>query len=441
MQRYDKECVVIGGGISGLVSAYELAKRGYKVIILEKEKRLGGRLYPFIRGEFRADAGAQLIGENYNYTLNLLKDLGCKNELVRIKEPSASIFINRKIYSLDGMDRVIDKKDIFNLINEIYKLGNKYNLSFTNIKIKNKNLLNLSIADWINKYFNENVLEYLVQPSITGLTLTEPEKLSALYGLTLLYSDLKFSYSIKNGLSNIINILINKLYQYNIDIKTNCHVYKISEVNDEFEIDYKNKNKFFTIKTKNLICSTPAFVTSNLLQYNKNLKFYLSKIKYSYGIQILIALNKRIWKDSWAILIPRKELKDIAMIIESTLASPLTVPKGRGLMELFIYGETANKLSKYDKCDIFKFILDILNNLFPNINIAKEIIWYDIIIWNYVIPIHSPNFVELLSKINMNTNNNIIIAGDYLYLPSIEAAVYSGYNAVKQIETKTQSKN
>jgi heterodisulfide reductase subunit A-like polyferredoxin len=37
-------CLVVGGGVSGLTAAYEVAQNGFKVLILEKEKELGGNL-------------------------------------------------------------------------------------------------------------------------------------------------------------------------------------------------------------------------------------------------------------------------------------------------------------------------------------------------------------------------------------------------------------
>ena len=40
----DKHVIIVGGGISGLVAAYELAKEKYDVEILEMSQRYGGRI-------------------------------------------------------------------------------------------------------------------------------------------------------------------------------------------------------------------------------------------------------------------------------------------------------------------------------------------------------------------------------------------------------------
>jgi len=60
----DCDVVVVGGGVSGLVTAYALQKAGVEARVLEAEHRLGGRVatmeYP---GELRAEAGLQEIWE------------------------------------------------------------------------------------------------------------------------------------------------------------------------------------------------------------------------------------------------------------------------------------------------------------------------------------------------------------------------------------------
>ena len=63
-----KKVVVIGAGIAGLISAYELVQRGHKVTVFEARMRPGGRIYT-LRGLFAenlyAEAGAIDFGDAY----------------------------------------------------------------------------------------------------------------------------------------------------------------------------------------------------------------------------------------------------------------------------------------------------------------------------------------------------------------------------------------
>ena len=60
MSKYD--VVIIGSGLGGLESAYILSKEGYKVLVLEKNRQLGGSLQVFVREKAIFDTGIHYIG-------------------------------------------------------------------------------------------------------------------------------------------------------------------------------------------------------------------------------------------------------------------------------------------------------------------------------------------------------------------------------------------
>ncbi len=47
LPKKGKRLAIVGGGLSGLTAAFDLAKKGYDVVIFEKEARLGGSLWHF----------------------------------------------------------------------------------------------------------------------------------------------------------------------------------------------------------------------------------------------------------------------------------------------------------------------------------------------------------------------------------------------------------
>ena len=56
-----KTAVVIGSGIGGLASAIRFKNKGYNVIVLEKNKYVGGKLTELNLNDFRFDAGPSLF--------------------------------------------------------------------------------------------------------------------------------------------------------------------------------------------------------------------------------------------------------------------------------------------------------------------------------------------------------------------------------------------
>lgn len=73
-----KRVVIVGGGLSGLCSAYELRKQGHEIAaILEAQDRIGGRVLTlrdgFKNGQY-AEAGATRIADSHNFTMQYAKE-------------------------------------------------------------------------------------------------------------------------------------------------------------------------------------------------------------------------------------------------------------------------------------------------------------------------------------------------------------------------------
>lgn len=73
-----KRVVVIGGGLAGMCSAYELRKKGYEIAaILEAQDRAGGRVHtlrdPFQAGQY-AELGATRIADSHYFTLQYAQE-------------------------------------------------------------------------------------------------------------------------------------------------------------------------------------------------------------------------------------------------------------------------------------------------------------------------------------------------------------------------------
>src|SRR5438270_170342 len=76
--------VIVGGGISGLATAYRLQQRhpALEVVVLERQARPGGTIGTCSRGGFRVEAGPNGFLDNNPSTLALCSDLGLAGRLV-----------------------------------------------------------------------------------------------------------------------------------------------------------------------------------------------------------------------------------------------------------------------------------------------------------------------------------------------------------------------
>ena len=75
-----KRVVIIGGGVAGLVAAFELSRQGHEPIVLEAQHRVGGRVHTlrdFAPGLY-AEAGAMRIPRVHDLTLSYCELFGLR---------------------------------------------------------------------------------------------------------------------------------------------------------------------------------------------------------------------------------------------------------------------------------------------------------------------------------------------------------------------------
>src|SRR3954463_4660504 len=71
------DVVVVGAGLAGLTATRQLAAAGKKVVLIEADKRVGGRVLNIdIGGGHITEGGAEFIGETQDHIAQLAKDLG-----------------------------------------------------------------------------------------------------------------------------------------------------------------------------------------------------------------------------------------------------------------------------------------------------------------------------------------------------------------------------
>ncbi|HNA82764.1 MAG TPA: FAD-dependent oxidoreductase, partial [Thiobacillaceae bacterium] len=113
MDTYD--CIVIGGGASGLVSASRLARAGRRVLVLEASERLGGCIHTWRpTPDFWLELGAHTAYNSYGPLLEALADRGRLGELLT-REKMGYRFFERDGSTASPMKRLSFLEAAFSL--------------------------------------------------------------------------------------------------------------------------------------------------------------------------------------------------------------------------------------------------------------------------------------------------------------------------------------
>ena len=155
---------ILGGGIAGLVAAYELSKTGIKVVILEKSERLGGLAGSFsIDNENEIEKYYHFICKPDNHYLDMMSELGIKSRL-RWNSTKMGLVYNNELSTFG---------DPFSLIIFPYlSLIDKIKFAWTTFKTKSsksmgwKNISTVSASEWLIAEYGQRTYELLYEPLI-----------------------------------------------------------------------------------------------------------------------------------------------------------------------------------------------------------------------------------------------------------------------------------
>ncbi len=94
----NKKIAIVGAGISGLACAYDLQKKGYEVVVFEKEAIVGGRMSSQKKDNLIFDIGANHLCNLYDNMKELCKELDIPFEPMKFL--NYGVYKKKKIYEI-----------------------------------------------------------------------------------------------------------------------------------------------------------------------------------------------------------------------------------------------------------------------------------------------------------------------------------------------------
>ena len=250
-RKMGKDVLVIGAGISGIATALRLAKKGYRVKIIEKNSQAGGRLNQIKKDGFTFDTGPSFFSMSYEFE-EFARD--CRIKLpfeyieldplysVSFSENSESFIIYKDLKKLSeqfaGIEPDFEKKisdylsrsgKLFHDTIDLVIKKNFNSLFHYFITLARVNPLHLpklfqSFWDQAERSFSSSEMRQII--SLTAFFLGRtPFDTSAIYTL-LSYTEFKHDgyYNVKGGMYKIVEGLVSELKQENVEIIYNTEI-------------------------------------------------------------------------------------------------------------------------------------------------------------------------------------------------------------------------
>ncbi|AWC28681.1 protoporphyrinogen oxidase [Bacillus cytotoxicus] len=309
-----KTVLVIGGGITGLSTMFylERMKKDYNLdlnlILVEKEKYLGGKIHSVKKHGFIMETGADSMVARNEHVIPLIKELNLEEEMV-YNETGISY-----IYS-DNMLHPIPADTVFGIPTSVESLFHSTLVSakgkITALKdfiTKNKSFTKeTSLALFLESFLGKELVEKQIAPVLSGVYSGKLHELTMASTLPYLV-DYKNKYgsiikgfevnkkqfqaagnkkfvSFKNGLSTIIHRLEETLSD--TEIRKGMLTTNISKNDDGYEVSFVNGE---TVKADCVVLAVPHDVAQTIL-HSRDLDDEFDKFKNSSLVSIYLGFD------------------------------------------------------------------------------------------------------------------------------------------------------
>jgi protoporphyrinogen/coproporphyrinogen III oxidase len=174
---------IIGGGLAGLTAAYCLKQRGSRVVIYEASDRIGGVVKSERRGGYLAELGPSSMSPPSPAVAGLLHELGLDSSKVTASPAARERYIVRrgKLVRLPMTPAELLTSRLLSNAAKLAVFGEP-------LVETGDSPVDESVAAFVRRRFNQEVLDYVVNPFVAGTLAGDPEQLSVRHAMPQLHA-------------------------------------------------------------------------------------------------------------------------------------------------------------------------------------------------------------------------------------------------------------
>ncbi len=192
-----KRVVIVGGGISGLSTAYYLAKAGIPSTLIERRGRLGGVIRTDLVHGCVIEAGPDSFLAVKPAALELIRELGLFSDVIGSNDHLRVTYVWKRgelVPLPDGLMLMVPTRIMPMVSSSLLGWGTKIRMGLEYFRRPNGAApRDRSVADFIQDHYGAETVDYLAEPLLAGVYGGDPRQLSVASVLTR-FVDLESKY-------------------------------------------------------------------------------------------------------------------------------------------------------------------------------------------------------------------------------------------------------
>ena len=443
---------IVGGGISGLSTAYFLSQRlsesQAEIVLLESSSRWGGTILSERIGEFVLEGGPDSFVSHKPQALELCRKLGLEGRLVGSQPHHRKSYLlsQGKLHTLPPGLFAKPPLDQLGLVRTpLLSCRGRLRAALEPL-ISSANIEDESVTNFISRRLGREVAERILEPLVVGIyggdasALSIRSTLPHLYEAERTYGRLTKSpfqltkslllriaprkgtagrkaegsplLSLKGGTAELVEALLKELNK-RVDLRLDAKVSDALALSHGFQVRIRREVwEDFDV----LILATPADVSAQILSKAfPPMAQLLEKIPYASAIIVSLAYDEDILADRTGsgFLVTQGEKKTMSACTWMSNKFPGRCGKGHALLRSFVGG---NQARKWFSSDTEELVCRIKDELVEIMGIQKEPVSQKVYRWQNALPQYQVGHHERTERLSQDLNAvpGLYLVGNFL---------------------------
>ena len=173
---------IVGGGISGLSTAYYLSKAGISSTLIEARPRLGGVIQTEHIQNCVVEAGPDSFLSAKPWAMDLIRELGMEGEVIGSNDAERVTYIRRRgrlVELPDGVQMLVPTKILPMVTTPLVSWPTKVRMGLEYFRRpETGDRSDRSVAEFVEEHYGREAVEYLAEPLLAGIYGGDPAELS-----------------------------------------------------------------------------------------------------------------------------------------------------------------------------------------------------------------------------------------------------------------------
>lgn len=474
MRKTPYQVVIVGGGISGLATAYTLTEEGAKTqtpvqcTVIEREPRWGGKILTHVTNNYLIEGGPDSFLTSKPWALDLCRTLGLQDQLIATnpQHNQTFSFCRGALRELPQGLLAFRPRRVDTLVSSgLLSWGGMLRMAAERFWPKqNPWPADESLGEFFRRRFGAEAFEYLIEPLVAGIYAGDADELSiestfprfrelerehgsVIKGMRKALASppspprpsgeaASMFMSLRGGLSELIRSLMEALRTRGVRLMAGVECHEIQSPTLESGVFHVMLDDGNRLSADAVVLATPAYQTARLLRaYRPEIASLLDGIPYASTATISMGYPAESIASQirgFGFVVPRKEQRPLLAATWTSLKWPDRSRAGETLIRCYIGGRGRETVVEQDDNSLMECVREELLSM---VGITAAPTYTEVHRWRQGMPQYVLGHRDRLAKVQKQLAHSpgLYVTGAGLYGIGIPDCIREGTKVGKQL--------